>query len=82
MNSCEKPRQYRGRIFHDLRRSAVRDMVRAGVPQKVAQDISGHKTSSMFSRYNIVDDRDIREALRSTQRYREEQQKAVMSMNR
>lgn len=36
----------------------------------------------MFSRYNIVDDRDMREALRSTQRYREEQQKAVISMNR
>lgn len=58
-----------GRLFHDLRRSAVRDMIRSGVSQAVAKSISGHVTDSMFSRYNITDDRDQREALLMRQQY-------------
>ena len=63
--SGHKRRQkYEGLIFHDQRRSAVCNMVRRGVPQKTAREISGHKTDSVFARYNITSEQDIRDAAR------------------
>lgn len=52
-----------GRLFHDCRRSAARNLIRAGVSQTVAQAITGHKSGAVFTRYNITDTRDIRAAL-------------------
>ena len=54
-------------IFHDLRRSAVRNLMAAGVDQSVAMRVTGHQTISVFQRYRIVSDDDVRAALERTQ---------------
>jgi integrase len=63
-----------GKLMHDNRRTAARNMDRAGVPRQVAKQITGHKTDSMYNRYNIVNEKDVRESMAQTQAYLAAQQ--------
>jgi integrase len=70
-----------GLLWHDLRRSAVKNMDEAGVSRDAAMSITGHKTQAMYSRYNIVDTKRVRQALEQTQVYREATAGKVVAIN-
>jgi integrase len=61
--------QYKGLLIHDFRRSGVRNLIRSGVPRRIAMKISGHLTESTFERYNIVDSTDLHEAMAKVEKH-------------
>lgn len=65
-----------GLLLHDLRRSAVRNMKRAKLHDSVAMAITGHKTRSMYDRYDIVDEDDLEDAGKKLAEYAAQQKKA------
>jgi integrase len=58
-----------GMPFHDLRRTGVRNLTRAGVSQHIAMQISGHKAASVFRSYDVVDEADLLAAAQKLQRH-------------
>ncbi|MBI3609969.1 MAG: tyrosine-type recombinase/integrase [Nitrospirae bacterium] len=70
-NTATKNAGLTGKMMHDFRRTGVRNLIRAGVPQSVAMAISGHKTDSVFRRYDIVSHTDIVQAGEKLTKYHE-----------
>ena len=71
--NCKTKTKYRGRLFHDLRRSFCKNADEAGISRDVAMSISGHRTQETYTRYNICDVKRKRTALERVQEFRESQ---------
>ncbi len=69
-----------GRLFHDLRRSAARNLIRSGVTKDVAKQVGGWKTDSMFTRYNVTAEEDLRDAMQKVTQYNEAESQKVVSI--
>lgn len=69
---CEKT------LYHDLRRAAARQLIRSGCSKDVAKMVGGWRTDSVFSRYNVTAEEDLRDAMQKVTKYNEtESQKVV-----
>jgi integrase len=73
---------YPGVVFHDLRRSGIRNMIRAGVSEPVAMSISGHRSVGIFRRYNITTTADQRQALIKTDEYVETRRASTLTKSK
>ena len=62
-----------GIVPHDMRRSGVRNLRRAGNDEHDCMEISGHKTRTIFDRYDIIDEDDQRRALERQEQYKKQQ---------
>jgi len=67
-------------LFHDLRRSAARQLIRSGTSKDVAKMVGGWKTDSMFSRYNVTADEDLRDAMEKVTQYNKLESQKIVAM--
>lgn len=67
-------------LFHDLRRSAARQLIRSGTSKDVAKMVGGWKTDSMFSRYNVTGEEDLREAMEKVTEYNKLESQKIVAM--
>lgn len=77
--ACTKA-SVKGTRYHDLRRSAARNLSQAGVPREHAKKVTGHVSDSMWDRYNIVITDDVRKALERAEEYRKAAGEKIVSI--
>ena len=77
-----KPVMIAAKIPHDFRRTAVRRLERAGVPRSVGKKLVGHKTDSIYERYDIATEQDLRDGLEKVAKLSEETAVKVLPIDR